>query len=915
MTDVGVIFGRIEKIIKNESNNVFMTAIANHIIISKDKNTDVPDSFELLSTFLKKIIQEIDALAAEIKKNNEVLLSVKHQKVLRSCYQIIASFGIASCLMPGLGISLSKRCVSGQSMPQIHLSDEQKYKVLVTSTDFLHRSYNVPILKNIIVTFHLIDYLAALIQLAFAPLKKPGVYPNFTMTQELYDELNIDRQKYVQIYEYLVSNCFQPMLMKELLVLQNVADQRTPLFVKKIIAKEMSRRLIASGGLLSLIRCFIDSEDMDTGLDWKKVDMICKIISTKHGNMNESEYLSNITVQLKQIFAINNSKYIVTAISCLLTLHEKYKNAEQVKNLVTDVFQTLNYDILVTKSGLPGTIILTPQEIDHNVQIINYLMSMSQIVIPPALIKSNLYILFLLRANCTKNEMKLKLTNIILKLLELHDKSEICDVLKKLLFGQNKLQEGDVLIEEFEAGLTVKYCNSHMDNQEDKAVVNFVEIFDAMDVNELISNFFEACLQIFVEVNNVRCVKNKTETLLSLEDESVLMNFNDEKYARILTILSEISTSQKVTNVLKNNPFIVVDFVESILININDTTDECKSIALILLNTVLSNTNQTYMLKEKLYSFLPKLEKMAGSGSEYIKILCKETMYLISAESPKVADTPFEKAISNVFDNLLPIKAHGIIELGKLIDKADPETISKRHYIFCLLQEHLKDPDSYVYLSTINCMATLATHCTTDVLSVLCKEYLNVSTELSIESKENQNKAAELRMKIGDIIVKVIKRLGEMTIVHKNILLNAVLGACRDEDPLIRASALSNLAEISLILNYKIGSIIYEVLLCIWSIIETDKAIECRRAAVMVIASLLKGLGKETLVELKDNILPIYRTLNKLYKDSNEDSVVRLHAQLALEELNDTVSEFLFCELPIQKEIVMIKESNDIVFK
>ncbi|KAG6460868.1 hypothetical protein O3G_MSEX012283 [Manduca sexta] len=169
-------------------------------------------------------------------------------------------------------------------------------------------------------------------------------------------------------------------------------------------------------------------------------------------------------------------------------------------------------------------------------------------------------------------------------------------------------------------------------------------------------------------------------------------------------------------------------------------------------------------------------------------------------------------------------------------------------------------------------------------------------------------------MKIGDIIVKVTKKLGEMAIVHKTVLLNTMLCACRDEDPLIRTSALSNLAEIALVLHYKIGSIIYEMLLCIWSIIETDKAVECRRAAVMIITSLIKGLGKETLIELKESLLPIYRTLKSLYRDENEDSVVRLHAQLALEELNDVVKQFMFPELSMEKQIFVLDKPVD-VFK
>ncbi|XP_034826313.1 transport and Golgi organization protein 6 homolog [Maniola hyperantus] len=913
MTEVGAIFQRLEKLIKTDSNNEFMTSVFKHITSIDKKGNGRNDCYELLSTFLKNIIQEIDTLATEIEKNYGVLISVKHQKVLRTCYQIISSFGIASCLIPGLGISFSKRCAAAQSLPPILLSDEQKYKILVLCTDFLHRSYNVPVLKNIIVTFHLIDYLAALIQLAFAPLKKPGAYPDFTMTQEMYDTLNTDRQKYVQVYEYLVSNCFQPTLMKELLVLQNVADQKSPLFVKRVIAKEMSRRLTVSGGLLSLIRCFIDGQDMDTGLEWKKVEMICKIVSTKHGNQNESDYLVNITAQLKQIFTINNTKYLATAVSCLMTLYERYNNAEQVKDLVNDILRSLNYDILLEKSHLPGTIILTPQEIEHSIQILYVCTYITQVHIPPEFVTSNLHLLFLLRIKCTNNEMKVKISSIISKALELVDKTKMCDLIKELLFGQTKSKEADVLIEEYEAGLTVKYVNSHVDYPVDDSLVNFVEFFNAAENSALISNLFEACLQIFVNVNSMRLVNN-TETLLSLDDEPVLLSSNDEKYARMLTILSEISTSQKVVKILQENPLIVINFVEAILLkSIDSTNDECKTIALVLLNIILSNTDNMRNLKDKLHTFLPKFEMMASNDTEYIKILCKESMSLILSEYPKAKDSPFEKALSNISDNLLPLRAHGIMELGKLIEKADPETISKRHYVFCLLQEQLKDPDSYIYLSAINCIASLASHCTSDILGVLCKEYLDISTEP--ESKENRNRAAELRVKIGDVIVKVTKRLGEMAVLHKSILLNTILCACRDDDPLIRTSALSNLAEIALVLNYKMGSIIYEVLLCIWTIIETDKAIECRRAAVMVISSLIKGLGKETLIELKENLLPIYRTLNKLYKYSNEDNVVRLHAQLALEELNDIVKQFLFSELPIEKEFSMLTEPSVIIFK
>lgn len=74
-------------------------------------------------------------------------------------------------------------------------------------------------------------------------------------------------------------------------------------------------------------------------------------------------------------------------------------------------------------------------------------------------------------------------------------------------------------------------------------------------------------------------------------------------------------------------------------------------------------------------------------------------------------------------------------------------------------QEQLKEPDSYIYLSVINGLAALSVLCPEDVLHALCKEFLQVSPDNT--ETNGEKKAAETRMKIGDVIVKVTKRLGE----------------------------------------------------------------------------------------------------------------------------------------------------------
>ncbi|XP_041970033.1 transport and Golgi organization protein 6 homolog [Aricia agestis] len=908
MSDIKIFFTNLEKLLRTDDNTGSIFSILKN-------EQDNLKTFTQLSDFLDKIINEIDQLASEIKRNDNILVSVKDQKLLRTCFQVVISLGVCPCLLPGLGVSLNKRCATADYLPTLNLDDETKYEILKRCTNFIYRSYDIPVLKNIILTFHLSDYLAALIQLAFAPLKKPGTYPNYVMTEKMYNKFIEEKQDYKSKYEFLVKNCFQPMLMKELLVLQNVTDVQPPAFAKRVIAKEMSQRLTAPGGLLSLIRCFLECHNLDTGLEWKKIDMICRIVSTKHGNLNENDYIANICGQLKQILSLNNAQYLTTATSCLLSLYEKYSDNDLVKDLTVATFKPFNYDLLLKRCNQPGTIILSPQDIEHHVQLLHSTINICKSDSYLKLLSSNLYVLYFLSLKCNKEETKVKIKEIIIKGLECLDQKEIKDIIVQVLFGLGMEGSTNIFVETYEAGLAIKLVSDDTEYPTDKAVQMFIELFNVINNDAVVSNLFQATIYLFMNLSDKKKIASDRETLMTLEDVPILVNSIDEQYMNILHILSEISSSKKVLSTLKTNPVVVVDFVENLILkNAFSSNNECVTVALVLLNTILANTDKASNIKDKLHTLLPFLRKMASNQSNLLSILCKETVSLILSEYPKPMESAYQKALENVYDDLLPVRAHGVMELTKLIDANDPETITKRHFVFCLFQEQLKDSDSYLYLSAINGISSLATHCTDDVIGVLCEEFCGMTIEDNMKTMDQENKIAELRMKIGDIIVKVTRRLGEMAIVHKNILLNTMLCGCRDQDPLIRASALSNLAEIALVLHYRIGTIIYEILLCVWNIIESDPAVECRRAAVMIITSLLKGLGKDALIELKENILPIYRTLNKLYKDENEDSVLRLHAQLALEEINDIVKQFIGNELPMEKQFSLLNES-EIKFK
>lgn len=70
----------------------------------------------------------------------------------------------------------------------------------------------------------------------------------------------------------------------------------------------------------------------------------------------------------------------------------------------------------------------------------------------------------------------------------------------------------------------------------------------------------------------------------------------------------------------------------------------------------------------------------------------------------------------------------------------------------------------------------------------------------------------------------------------------------------------------------------------------------------MVMYQLLKGFGPDTIVCLKEALLPIYRKLKDIYSHEKDDTM-RLHAQLALEELNNSTRNFLLPPTHFNKTI------------
>lgn len=166
---------------------------------------------------------------------------------------------------------------------------------------------------------------------------------------------------------------------------------------------------------------------------------------------------------------------------------------------------------------------------------------------------------------------------------------------------------------------------------------------------------------------------------------------------------------------------------------------------------------------------------------------------------------------------------------------------------------------------------------------------------VSTTSKSNEMKP-EIRLKIGEVLTRAVRNLGELVPHYGPKLLGAFLVGAKHSDELVRASSLSNLGETCRLLNYSIRASLNEIIACLSSFIDsTDESVSVRRAAALVLKMLVEGLRADTFVEvLGSSVTSLYKLLVRVKSNSREDDVVRSNCECTCERINDMVKKSMF---------------------
>ncbi|XP_051513031.1 transport and Golgi organization protein 6 homolog isoform X1 [Myxocyprinus asiaticus] len=273
--------------------------------------------------------------------------------------------------------------------------------------------------------------------------------------------------------------------------------------------------------------------------------------------------------------------------------------------------------------------------------------------------------------------------------------------------------------------------------------------------------------------------------------------------------------------------------------------------------------------------------------------------------NPGISEGPPSKAFTECLleacDPDVPSKSVALRSLTRSVRDGDKEALQNKDKLLTLFLENLEHEDSFVYLSAIQGLAVLADTFPEQILQRLLGEY---QTGATVCSPKRQH-SLETCLKVGEVLMRASRAMGDLAPHYGRPLIGVFLNGTRDKRSSVRASSLSNLGELCQRLNFSLGPLAQELSTCLTALIKTDREAEVRRAAVHVIALVLRGLSDKTTQVLGDVLLELYRALKWVVR-SDPDDVAVLHAQLALEELDVVMRRFIFPQQKLEKKIVVL---------
>ncbi|XP_068941585.1 transport and Golgi organization protein 6 homolog [Petaurus breviceps papuanus] len=274
----------------------------------------------------------------------------------------------------------------------------------------------------------------------------------------------------------------------------------------------------------------------------------------------------------------------------------------------------------------------------------------------------------------------------------------------------------------------------------------------------------------------------------------------------------------------------------------------------------------------------------------------------LSSESATANQSPrcttpeqFQEVLLSAYDPEIPTRAAALRTLSCWIEQRAPQALRTQEKLLKVFLENMEHEDTFVYLSAIQGVALLTDVYPEEILPSLLAQY----------GGSPGKHPPETRMKVGEALMRIVRALGDMVSKYREPLIHTFLRGVKDPDSSLRASSLSNLGELCQRLHFLLGPVVHEVTSCLIAVAKTDPEAQVRRAAIHVVVLLLRGLSQKATEVLRDVLKDLYHLLKHVVR-FEPDGAAKLHAQLALEELDEIMRSFLFPPQRLEKKIVVL---------
>ncbi|XP_041851971.1 transport and Golgi organization protein 6 homolog isoform X2 [Melanotaenia boesemani] len=915
------------------------------------------------------------------------VLSISQQKALEATLQFVVSLGLCPYLAPGVGVALGRRSAFGAIVEKVVLKEvlpTAGRRLLITTKVLLQLS-QLSTLATLVFTRHLGDVMAALCQLGYEPCR---------------DEYRLSAEECRTCKEALrnlLSKVYQPIVVKELLILQGGPKQQSgpagtsvgssgraglgsaPAWLRRLCGQLLSERLMQPHGVQAVVRAVLEG---GTGgeSDWRKCDAVARILAAcPQQAASVEDYFRLVCPQILDLLHFRDK---LTALQfqrvATRVVHSMVQERPSLAQrcLLGPLLEPLHRCTSTSSDGCPR-VAVDESEMTCCVEDVYKIWVVGNSPSPTIFrtLEEVLPVIFTLFCFTKQNVSHLRAPcqEILLWYLSHAETSAALSTLRQLSGLQTSKKDvaADFCFTVGSNGGARLCCKEICSDEDDELYAKLsgeqwrleclTMLLAELKDSDLPSDFF---LDLLQELTSWKAAGDGDEeevdvsamTLLEVEQQLLGRTKRRARRLALLQVLAVMVEGLQHTQLLRKT-MQVVDFMVSLFqracVGLHEACgpdvghpveSQTLSMGMGLVATLLSAPQLSVEDYSSMSRLLPPLQTLSQQHpDEVIQELASNLRAVIathgafrpenlpaaasssrkpekaaeshefpasSSRPPRVAgksstaDSPnklFSDWLLEACDPDVPTRAFALRILTRMVQHKNPEAIQDQEKVLLLFLENLEHEDSFVYLSAIQGLAALADSYPDQILDRLLKDF-QTGPSLPLSNKE---RSLETRLKVGEVLMRASRAMGELAPHLGRPLVDVFLQGTRDPDHSVRASSLSNLGELCQRLNYALGPLAQELSSCLTALIKTEKEAEVRRAAIHVIAELLRGLADKTTQVLSDVLLDLYRALKWVVR-SDPDEVAVLHAQLALEELDDVMRRFIFPQQKLEKKIVVL---------